>query len=95
MTLLDAPKNTTLRLWRQLAHRATHVGDVVVDADGGVTEQRRIRVLQHGSLCKRSHWTGWPTRYVSWSTRLTCEPGQTVKHHEGCLSAVEAAPSNT
>ena len=34
-----------------------HAGDVVVDTEGGVAEQCRIRVLQHGTLCERGHWT--------------------------------------
>ena len=29
------PQDATLNIWRQLAHRTTHVGDVVVDTEGG------------------------------------------------------------
>ena len=75
------PQNTTLNIWRQLAHRARHVGDKVVDMEGSVAEQRRIRILQHGTPLD------WPIRYVSRDTRLTSESGQMLHQHEGWPSA--------
>ena len=35
-----------------LACWSTHLGNLVVDTAGGVTEQRGVRILQHGTLCE-------------------------------------------
>ena len=45
-------ENETLDIWRKLARWSTHLGNLVVDTESGVTEQRGIRVLQHGTLCE-------------------------------------------
>ena len=64
--------------------------NLVVDTEGGVTEQRRVRILQHGTLCERGHR---PIQHKSWNTRLTYESGQVLQ--QDWLSAMGAAPSNT
>ena len=45
-------ENETLDTRRMLARRSTHLGNLVVDTDSGVTEQRGIRVQKHGTLCE-------------------------------------------
>ena len=45
-------KDETLNIWWMLARWTTYLGDLVVDTEGSVVEQRRIRVLQHGTLCE-------------------------------------------
>ena len=44
----------TLDIWRMLARRSTHFINLVVDTESGVTQQRAIRVPQHGTrtLCE-------------------------------------------
>ena len=37
----------TLDIWRMLARGPTHLGNLVVDTDSVVIEQRGIRALQH------------------------------------------------
>ena len=38
-------KNETLDIWRMLASRSTHLGNLVVDTESGVTKQRGVRIL--------------------------------------------------
>ena len=45
-------EDTTLNICRQFAHRTAHLGNLVVDSEGGVAEQRRDRIPQHGTLCE-------------------------------------------
>ena len=52
------PKGETLDIWRVRARWSTHLGNLVVHAEGGVTEQRGVRILQHGTLCKWGHRIG-------------------------------------
>ena len=47
-------QDARFNIWWRLAHRMTHNDSVVVDAEDDGAEQRRIRILQHGSLCKRT-----------------------------------------
>ena len=72
---------STINIWRQLAHRATHVSDVIIDGEG-VTEQRRVRKLQ---LVRCASTLGWPIQYESWD-EVTCEAGQCAAAR-GWLSA--------
>ena len=49
--LLHAPR----AVWEfplRLARWTTYFGNSVVDTESGVTEQCRVRILQHGTLCK-------------------------------------------
>ena len=41
-----------LNIWKLFARRTTHLGNLVVDTESGVTEQRGIRAPQHGTLCE-------------------------------------------
>ena len=41
-----------LDIWRVFARRSTHLGNLVVDTESCVNEQRGIRVPQHGTLCE-------------------------------------------
>ena len=50
--MLTLPENETLDIWRMLARSTTHPGNLVVDTESSVTEQRRVGILQHGTLCK-------------------------------------------
>ena len=68
------------------ARWTTHLGNVVVDTEGSVTEQRRVT---------RARPSGWPTLHKSRDTRLAYESGRLLQQHEDWLSAVGAAPSNT
>ena len=55
--------------------------------ESGITEQRDQRTTARYAV--RVWPSGWPTRYESWDTSLTCESGLILQHHEGCLSAME------
>ena len=35
-----------------IARWLTHLGHLIVDTEGGVTEERGVGVLQHGTLCE-------------------------------------------
>ena len=43
--LTRLPENETLDIWRMLARRSTHLGNLVVDTESGVTKQRGVRIL--------------------------------------------------
>ena len=83
------PETETLDIWRMLSRRSPYLGDLV----------NRHRVVLSQSTTARcdaqARPSGWPTEYESWDTKLTDKSGQMLQQHEGRLSAVGAAPSNT
>ena len=56
------------------AHPTTHHGNLVVDTEGGVVEQRRENTTEWYNV--RVKPSGCPIQYESWDTRLTYESGR-------------------
>ena len=44
------PEDEALDIWRMLPRWSTHLGNLVVNTESGVTDQRGVGVLRHGTL---------------------------------------------
>ena len=86
------PEDEALDIWRMLARWSRHLGNLVVNTESGVTQQRGVRILQHGTLCKWFHRFGQHgTR--AWTRRLKFESRQMLQRHADWLSEAGAAQS--